>query len=1100
MVPQIGRFIRRIKILSGINSMSEAGFISAWNNSEKIPGIKSVVESLNRFISFYNKFNSIEFQNKNITPFPLFELELYKESLDRNTWDVFLSELDQREPNNLFEHIDGVLFYTPEEIPRGDFFDSIYNQSRILRNFFENTSYARTANYRNIVEKLKELIAEIKIAGTEKDKKKSLNEAIGDLKELNTKIYGLKSFRVSLSDLSGTYTYQSFHTKEAHGNLRNFGKSLRSGSDDADALIKNFQNDYYLARKKHDIASIVSVNPLRFTPLKILVIDDNKSIAEDLKEIKDFLPEETKIFLTEAKEYKKFINDARFIQKLYKCSQEEKNGEEVKLKIEEISNINENDPRNNFKEETIFEGGIFKFQYVIVDLLLGDYNEGNKIIRQLVKLRDYLGNEKASFFILTFSQSDDVDDIYRAFAEGSLGYAWKFNRVYHIPFLVGELETARRKFREGIGTTISHANARNFEKLYHLPPKAMVRLRTEDFLPFLLKNGEDKFDPLAEDVARNWIKKIPKADLHYHLGGSMDDNIIFYLAVNSLCDLLLNDGIEKKIHRLVNEFNGDGTIKSSAEEIDDFYDKFFKSENDSFYSNLIKIKSAPDGSQGGENDPGGNSSDDKESQIRKWLKQTFGRDDKIKDYIKKNIDKPAEMYFDFLASKYGISKDDIIILFIVYVGLLEGRTFEEAKSFWNDIKYRISELKIGHKIELLNFFYVEKKFKPKILNGSNFKSLKYFQKKVKPIDSQNLLRSLLLAPANAKSLAEMFRGDCFFGALHLQYYENIVACIWYLADQAVKEKNRYLEIRVSPSGYTKKGLGLEDAVGALKDGANLASLHHLMHGEFVWINFIATLKRHKTSKERVEELVSALMDDKKTSKTLENVLNKILLKEANSNSAYLPYDWRASRFVGVDLAGYESEFPPINFTEDFAPAFKLSTFVTIHAGEEAGPQFIWEAIYKLQANRIGHALTIYQAPSLMEFVRDTQTCVELCPLSNEITNFRGRSSKYPLYRYLKEGLNVTINTDDKAQTGGNINEDFVKAAEYFYLSDDNRSDDKRNKIPLTKWETLRLVKAGFDNALIPRDEKRKLLRWVEEEIYEIILRDYEIEPFYIVDK
>jgi adenosine deaminase len=358
-----------------------------------------------------------------------------------------------------------------------------------------------------------------------------------------------------------------------------------------------------------------------------------------------------------------------------------------------------------------------------------------------------------------------------------------------------------------------------------------------------------------------------------------------------------------------------------------------------------------------------------------------------------------------------------------------------------------------------------------------------------------LLKSLLLAPEKATSLAEMFRGDCFFGALHLQYYENIVACIWYLADQAVEEKNRYLEIRVSPSGYTSKDLCLKEAVEALKDGANFASLYYFMKGEFVWINFISTLKRHKTSKERIEELVTALIEDEKTSKMLESNINKVILETASPKSTYLPYDWKASRFVGVDLAGYESEFPPVNFIEDFTPAFKLNTLITIHAGEEAGPQFIWEALYKLQADRIGHGLTIFQAPKLMEKVCDKQTCIELCPLSNEITNFRGRSNKYPLFRYLKKGLNVTINTDDKAQTGGNINEDFIKAAEYFYLSEDNEK-----KIPLTKWETLRLVKAGFDNAFIHREEKRKLLRWVEEEIYEIILKDYEIEPYYIVDK
>jgi hypothetical protein len=180
--------------------------------------------------------------------------------------------------------------------------------------------------------------------------------------------------------------------------------------------------------------------------------------------------------------------------------------------------------------------GKFIFHYIIVDLLLGNYNEGNKIIRQLVKLRDYLGYEKASFFILALSLSEDVDDISRSFEEGALGYVWKFNRIYQLPYLIAELEESRRQIEQGIGIAISHAKARNFEKLYHLPPRIQMKLRTEPILPIAF-NDKNVFHPFAKDIARNLIKQFPKADLHYHLGGSMDDNIVFYLAVNSLCHI-----------------------------------------------------------------------------------------------------------------------------------------------------------------------------------------------------------------------------------------------------------------------------------------------------------------------------------------------------------------------------------------------------------------------------------------------------------------------------------------------------------------------------------------------------------------------------------
>jgi len=1043
--------------------MSTPEIVKLWNDSGNDPNIKSTVESLNCLVehNINIKKNKIK-----ITLIPLYE---------ENIWNKFLCKLEKNKFNNT-----AILFYTSEEIPRGAFPDSVYNQSRMIRSFFENTTYARTANYRNIVDKLKELIVEIK-----KNKKKSLIETIKDLDTLTGKIPNISSSKQTLKELSNIYTYQSFHSRKSHGNLREFKKFLEANNLNDAKKLNDFKDHYYLARKKHDIASIISVNPIRYKPLKILVIDDNPDIEHDLLKIIQFLPENTEVWLTEGKEYKKFIYQTDFIKKLYTC--------EAELRLKKIKKIN-NGGQNEFKLETLFSNNgnkKFNFDYVIVDLLLGDYNEGNKIIRQLVKLRDYLKYEQASFFILTYSQSEDVDDIYRSFAEGSLGYAWKFNRVYHIPFLIGELETARQKFSQGIGVSVSHSTARNFEKLYHLPPKAIMRLRTESFLPILLNSRTNKFEQVAKDVAKNWISKIPKADLHYHLGGAMDDNIIFYLAVNSFYYFIRLNECKNVVESIQTEFD---SVLNGIDTNQDFYDQFFKKKN-SYYKILKKIKSELTKSNNNNAKKSSSNKKGLSDNINSWLKQTFGRKDKIKDYIDKNIDKPAEMYFDFLAYKYKMSKDDIITIFIVYIGLREGRTIEDARSFWDDIKNNLDKLKKdinNNSNEYINRLrFRMEKFKPKILENNgcsnllNIKIGKYYN---------DLLKTLLRAPENANSLAEMFRGDCFFGALHLQYYENIVACIWYLTEQAVKEKNRYLEIRVSPSGYTKKDLGLKDAVEALIDGANFSSLHHFINGEFVWVNFIATLKRHKTSKERVEELVASLINGKKKIEKLEEEIKEKLLV-SNFQVTRIPYEWKASRFVSVDLAGYESKFPPNEFIEDFSPAFKLSTFITIHAGEEAGPQFIWEAIYKLQANRIGHGLTIYQAPSLMNFVRDTQTCIEMCPLSNEITNFRERNEKYPLYKYLKEGLNVTINTDDKATTGGNINDDFVKAAEYFYLSEDNEQN-----IPLTKWETLRLIKAGFDNAFIHREEKRKLLRWVEEEIYEIILREYEIEPFYIIDK
>jgi|GEM_PF-1979626 len=1072
---------------------------------EKCHYISPLRKSIERQFSFKG--------NINISLVPLFENEICTLKGNKSTWDIFLENLERKlkRNKNFLKKTNAILFYTPEEIPRGDFPDSVYNKSRMLRNFFENTSFAKTANYRNIVEKLKELIIEIENKDKSEGKKEDLTDAINkDLKTLlNTLENNIANSAPSkplLEDLSEIYTYQSFHTKEAHGNLRGFKEFLEGERNDL-KVIEDFKNDYYLARQQHDIASIISVNPLRFTSLKILVIDDNPDIADDLRKVKKFLPEGTKIFLTDEKEYKKFINDPDFIKQLYGSLENGGNDEKTTLKMEEVDKIKEN---SNFTEKPISENGKFIFHYIIVDLLLGNYNEGNKIIRQLVKLRDYLGYEKASFFILALSLSEDVDDISRSFEEGALGYVWKFNRIYQLPYLIAELEESRRQIEQGIGIAISHAKARNFEKLYHLPPRIQMKLRTEPILPIAF-NDKNVFHPFAKDIARNLIKQFPKADLHYHLGGSMDDNIIFYLAVNSLCHIYneIKEQDKKEIEKIVRYFCID--LNKAKEIIPklvenqnekpakiDFYKAFFENDKNEIYAQIKRIKKGKK-DKDIENIIKSRSKGEKHKipDFLNFLISQFGRLDRIKSYIEKNFDKPAEVYFDYLSWKHKLNKDDIITIFIVIVGLIEGKTINEAKKFWDELKKKIDKITND---EILKSYFSQKQenFNPPILNDdsclkdikSKIESFKNTGGLKKELSKYDLLSSLIEAPEDAKSLKEMFRGDCFTGALHLQYYENIIACVWYLVEKSAEENIRYLEMKASPSGYTKKGLTLRQAVQALTDGADLSSLYlYIFQHKFIWTNFILTLKRHKTPYERVQEIASAIM-------FRETELEKLRPQIKILNSPHTtPYEWQPSKVVAVDLAGYEKGYLPSDFLDEFSAIFQVCSYITIHAGEEESAQAIWEAIYKLHANRIGHGLTIHEFKDLMNLARDTQICLELCPTSNIMTNFRGNPEKYPLFKYMKEGLNVTINTDDRGTLGTTLSDEFVKSAELYYISDDNSK-----KIPLTKWETLRLIKAGFDNAFINREEKRKLLRWVEEEIYEKILQLYEIEPIYPVDK
>jgi len=1117
-------------------------FCSSSKNCFYIQPIKDIIE---RNIDIPNKIK--------ILLIPLCEKGIC--NLKRNKKNVYETFLENITSKNIRfpKNVNGIFFYTPEEFPRGDFSDSIYNQSRMIRNFFENTTYAKTANYRNILEKLKELIVEIKEdkereKNNKQKKKKNSNEAVKILNQFrdifkNNQFRDIfKNSKNDLKELSQIYTYQSFHIKGTHGNLRKFSEflqNLKSENNFAEENIKNhildFKKDYYIGRQKHDIASIVANNPLRFEfneePLKIFVIDDNPEIGEDFKKIISLLPNNSEIWLTEKDEYKKFINQPEFIQNLYN------NKDELKLKNiakkDNTGNVTISD--GNFEVKSLFKDSKdkikFEFDYIIVDLLLGSYNEGNKIIRELVKFRHFFHKRKfkneegnAIFHILVYSLSDDVEDIYRAFEEGGLGYVWKFGRIYSLPALIAQLEESRQQLVKDIGLSkFAKGKARNFFKLYSLLPQIQLKLNTEAFLPYVPKNkNELEIEELAKDVARNWIKMLPKAELHYHIGDSVDENIVFYVAANELFYIE-----KRKINKIVEKIKEDlkRFIKCSKGNNDDFYKRFFY---DLFFNPINEAANKANDRKEVENSITELykviTKDYKEEykSVADYFLQIHPDIEKVKQYIEKCKNNPAELYFECLTYVLNkdisepdkrISKDEVIIVFLVMIGLLEGREIEEAKDYFDNIRRKIDELK--NELEELKddennekypgiknlLTIIKEKFKPKISPDEEQKEIIEMNQKIrkeienitgilkenKIFKGKELVWSLIKAPDDCTSLAALFRGDSFNGKLLLKRYENIFGVVYYLVTQAAEENIRYIEIRVAPSGYLNEEMDIiRRVIKALTDAADFTSLYlYLKEKKFIWVNYITTLKRHKDPYGRTQEIASAII-------YREREKEKLSLDIIHPD---IPYKWQPSKIVGVDLCGPEKDHPPSLFIEDFMPIFKVCSFVTVHAGEETSPQYTWEAIYKLHANRIGHGLSIAEFPSLMELLRDTQVCIELCPTSNEKTGFSGeRKKKYPFFKYLLNGLNVTINTDDKGIIRTTLSDEYVKAAEFFYFSEDNSGDSNRLPLPLTKWEVLRLIKAGFNAAFISRDEKRELLKNVEEEIYKKILNYYEIEP------
>lgn len=147
-----------------------------------------------------------------------------------------------------------------------------------------------------------------------------------------------------------------------------------------------------------------------------------------------------------------------------------------------------------------------------------------------------------------------------------------------------------------------------------------------------------------------------------------------------------------------------------------------------------------------------------------------------------------------------------------------------------------------------------------------------------------------------------------------------------------------------------------------------------------------------------------------------------------------------NRFIGFDLAGDEAGYPCRLFEEALQPvvAAKQETpeeiHITIHAGEAAGPESVWEALEVLGAERIGHGLHAFDDPLLIEHLRREQICLEMCPTSNWLTQAAPDLARHPLLEGLREGLSVTISTDDPGIFGVSLPDELRIARDTIGLS------------------------------------------------------------------
>ena len=201
-----------------------------------------------------------------------------------------------------------------------------------------------------------------------------------------------------------------------------------------------------------------------------------------------------------------------------------------------------------------------------------------------------------------------------------------------------------------------------------------------------------------------------------------------------------------------------------------------------------------------------------------------------------------------------------------------------------------------------------------------------------------------------------------------------------------------------------------------------------------------------------------------TVKLLGDVSRTFGLENAENNYKMFrenPFD----SFIGIGLGGAEAKGP----SREFGPVFKKAAadgyHAVAHAGEDVGPESIWDALKICHAERIGHGITACQDNELMTYLADNKIPLEICPTSNTFTKAVVKKlEEHPLRTFFDKGILVTVNTDDPIFFGVELLD------EYYNI---------HKKLNFTETELKQIILNGFDASVLSASEKNKFKADVE---------------------
>jgi adenosine deaminase len=271
--------------------------------------------------------------------------------------------------------------------------------------------------------------------------------------------------------------------------------------------------------------------------------------------------------------------------------------------------------------------------------------------------------------------------------------------------------------------------------------------------------------------------------------------------------------------------------------------------------------------------------------------------------------------------------------------------------------------------------------------------------RLNPVDSLEEMRRHLEIQDGEEGTLLAYLDKMYYPLWVTQFYENISKVTEAIVGAAAAAGVVTLELRYSPVIHTYAGLTPRQSIRSALSGMNHARKRH---PQMKLGLVVIAMRQHGPH------------------------IAKILARQALAEAQHLH---ERTGVVGFDIAGPERGNPPRLFRSAYEIARLGHLGLTAHAGEDAGAEYVWQAVDELGANRIGHGCAAEKDKELLRRLARDRIAVECCLSSNYHTGAVPAGARHPIHAFLEAGVPVALCCDNSTVSHTDQVREGLRAAE-----------------------------------------------------------------------